>query len=275
MSDSLHAPIFIVGAPRTGTSILGRIMSSHPALSYSNEPRFVWRYGNDRKSDVLQADSLNANIEQHIRKHFSNVVESGTGKRLLEKHPSNSLRMQFVHKIFPDAQFVHIKRDGQGVSYERIDSGQNILVQRLGEMAARQLPFYSMEILQRLVPGELLGSPHWGPRLPGMKQLVKELPLLSICALQWRACVEMAATYGRKALRNDQYMEIELANLTENRLIQLLSDLQLEQSDEVLGFFRANFKSTPAKTKDELFSKGELELIDPHVNAVNSYLQAN
>jgi len=285
MTDPLNNPIFVIGAPRSGTSILGRILSSHPSLCYSNEPRFVWRYGNDEKSDALLPCHLNTGIRDHIRDHFSTVVEQGDGTRLLEKHPSNSLRMAFINEIFPDAVFVHVIRDGyesiasikrywenraEGLNHRREGTNESILSQRFCEMAWRQFPYYLGEFVQRVAPQSLSGRRLWGPRLPGMKSLVHELPLLTVCALQWRACVEMATQYGRNSVDSSRYIELGLDQLSERVVTDLLGRLKLSDAEAtVLGYFDSEFDAAPRPSAEQLFSPEELALVEPHVTAVS------
>ena len=105
-------PIIILGAPRAGTSLLGRLLETHPELEHVKEPRFVWRYGNDSRSDMLPAIAARPEVIAHINAYFDRHIAERDGARLVEKTPSNSLRVPFIEKVFPDAQYVHIMRNG-------------------------------------------------------------------------------------------------------------------------------------------------------------------
>ena len=68
------------------------------------------------------------------------------------------------------------------------------LRQRLKEVQLRRLPHYAREAARRFAPKALtpmVGPNVWGPRLPGIEGLLKDLELLEVCALQWRTCVEL------------------------------------------------------------------------------------
>ena len=91
--ELLQSPIFILGAPRSGTAILADVLRSHPDLAYVREPRFIWRHGNDGKSDLLQPADARPEVIAHIRASFAGLVRSQGRSRLLEKLPSNSLRI--------------------------------------------------------------------------------------------------------------------------------------------------------------------------------------
>lgn len=78
----MKTPIIILGAPRSGTSVLARILSQHADLAYSNEPRLIWRYGNDRCSDMLNAGHARQKVIQYIRRKFSHRVDAAGKLRL-------------------------------------------------------------------------------------------------------------------------------------------------------------------------------------------------
>ena len=111
-NTSLHQPIVVIGAPRSGTTFLGQLLRAHPAVCYLEEPRLTWRYGNDRKSDMLRPDDARPAVCRYIRETFSKRVETSGKQRLAEKTPSNALRMGFVDRVLPGCRFVHITRHG-------------------------------------------------------------------------------------------------------------------------------------------------------------------
>lgn len=257
----LDRPVFVLGAPRAGTSVLGRLLEAHPGFLHVKEPRFVWRYGNDRLSDALPASAARPDVVQHISGYFQQRLSDHPGKRLLEKTPSNSLRVPFIEAIFPDAQYIHITRNGydaalsihwywqnftKGLGQGRRGSKESILRQRLQEMHPRQIPFYVSEFLGRLVPRpEGVPRTLWGPRLPGMRQMVKEMDLLEVAALQWRTCVERARIDGA-ALGPDRYFELRLEDLNEGKLQQIFDFLNVDYAPEAQSFFNQEF--TPSMT---------------------------
>lgn len=251
IASELVRPIVIVGAPRSGTTLLGQLLGSHPALAHLEEPRLTWRYGNDRKGDWLTPADARPEVCGYIRGRFANAVRAGGKQRLIEKTPSNSLRMGFVENVLPGCQFIHIIRDGveSSLAIRRFWSeharGMNRakLLQRLKEIKLRQAPYYAREFIRRIMPKPLAGmvnQPVWGPRIPGIDALVKELDLIEVCALQWRTCVEAARHYGR-TLPADRYMECRLEEMSAERLKSILDYCNLEVSPQVWEAFERNF----------------------------------
>jgi hypothetical protein len=117
------------------------------------------------------------------------------------------------------------------------------LRKRTSEISLRRLPFYAREALYRLAPKSIargLGQNIWGPRLPGIDGLVRDLELLDVCALQWRMCAETAIHFGRR-LPPDRYMEISLENLSPEVFRQVLVFCELDDTEEMLRAFDRNY----------------------------------
>lgn len=258
MATALERPVIVLGAPRAGTSILGRILQQHPAFVHVKEPRLIWRYGNDGRSDQLSLEHARPEVVRYIRERFGRLVTKAGGGRLLEKTPSNSLRVAFVNAVFPDAQFVHITRNGfeSALSIRefwlnrtasvtggtRIDADESILMERLREIRPRQIPYYAWEFFSRLLPNSS-GSPAalWGPRLPGLAAMVRDMPLIEVAAMQWRQCVELARQDGAY-LGPERYMEIRLENLNSSNASDVLGFLGLEMDEAVSDYMRREFR---------------------------------
>lgn len=268
MNLSLDRPVVILGAPRCGTSILGRLLQAHPDFVHAREPRLVWRYGNDGYSDQLLAHQATPRIISHIKHYFAKLILKESGTRLLEKTPSNSLRVQFVDRVFPDAIYVHITRNGfdavpsihsfwlnnsSGIINSRIGDGRSILLQRLNEMSVRQAPYYTKEFIHRaLFKGAGKSSRLWGPRLPGLAEMVRDMSILEVSAMQWRQCTELACHDGR-LIGQERYMEIRLEELNLSKLEAILEHAGLTMHSAVEEAYNKEFDNQASqKRRNEL-----------------------
>ena len=270
----LENPVVIVGAPRSGTTIMGRFLEPHPMLHSALEPRLVWRYGNDGKSDMLRPEDARPDVVRYIRRTFAKQVRDAGKTRLLEKTPSNALRLGFVDRVFSDCKYVHIMRNGLdsvlSIRSFWIKSAHGIkgvepgrLGQRLREVGVRRLPMYAAEALRRFMPGpgkKLIGRNVWGPRIPGIRGLMKELDLLEVCCLQWRMCVESACLYGR-ALPSDRYLEIRLEDLSPKLLADVLAFAKLDDDPAVWEKFNREFDPSLAGARKSTATPQEIETI--------------
>lgn len=251
---ALDRPIIIVGAPRSGTTILSKMLQAHHAVVYLEEARLIWRYGNDRKSDMFRPEDARPSVCRHIRRQLVDVSRASGRSRLVEKTPANSLRMAFVDRVLPDAKFIHIIRHGvdsilsirqfwanHAYGLKGIQKGR--VSQRLKEVRVTRLPLYAQEVARRLLPKSmagLLGHAVWGPRIPGIQSLIRDLDPLEVCALQWRMCVELACQYGR-SLPSNRYFECRLEHLTGAKMHEILAFSELDEDAAIGGFFAREF----------------------------------
>lgn len=270
-SRELDRPIIVLGPPRCGTTLMGRILGHHDVFYSAVEPRLVWKYGNDLKSDMLNSSDARPNVVRYIRAEFARQVRAAGRQRLLEKTPSNALRPAFVHTIMPEARFIHIMRHGLdsvpsirrmwlGYSHgvRGIEKGR--VLQRLREVGLRRMPFYALEATRRLIPGQLMGLNAWGPRLPGIRSLRRELDLLAVCALQWRTCVETTRHFGN-ALPPDRYIEIKLEELDVATMERVIAFTGVDDGTPILdAFLRIYDVQRPGSGRDQL-SGSERDLL--------------
>lgn len=252
VETALARPVIIVGSPRSGTATIAGLLRSHPEVAYLREPRLVWRFGNDDRSDVLEATDARPEVRAHIRATFAAMVRDQGGSRMVEKTPSNSLRIPFVDAVLPDCRIVHVIRDGPdaivAIRRKWLETPHGVATPRqkdrvrrhLREVGWRRLPRYVKEASRQLLPGSLepvLGRRTWGPRIPGIDALVRELDLLDVCALQWRMCVERACYYGRR-LGPDRYLEVRLEEMTADTAKEIAVFCELDHPAVVEGFSR-------------------------------------
>lgn len=284
---TIKNPLFIIGSPRSGTTILGRILGNHPELIEVREPRLIWKYGNDHKSDLLTEKDLTPKIKARIRAKLAEKAPAEEGLRLLDKSPNNALRIPFILSIFPDAQFIHIMRNGydaalsirsfwenktSGLDYKRVETGESILQQRLKEMHWTQVPYYAGEFCDRFLSkvGFNRQVP-WGTRIPGLNELTKELSTLEIGALQWRYSVEMACYEGRKLPKN-VYIEVRLKELSHEKIDELLKFSRLGSADEIKTYFDNTFMQKRVKQKRDDSNEAELEKIRKWIEPTSEFL---
>jgi len=117
--------VFLIGCGRSGTTILGNILSQHPQISYFFEPYHLWA-AIDPQTDVLnlyhsgEASLLmNASdVSNTSRDRFNKLFQPQLPNQLvLEKTPLNALRLGYLKAIAPEAKFIHLVRDGVDVSH--------------------------------------------------------------------------------------------------------------------------------------------------------------
>lgn len=113
-------PIFIVGLPRTGTTLTERIIASHSAVESADETYFM-QLAIRRSSELKSRDEMNPAIIEDasskdislIAKAYLDAVDYRLGDRpfFIDKFPLNFLYLGFIAKAFPDAHIIHLRRN--------------------------------------------------------------------------------------------------------------------------------------------------------------------
>lgn len=113
----LDRPIFVIGAPRSGTSMLYAIVRRSSRLAHwPGEAHEVWEADfhpalRGWSSNALTATEAGGDEAADIKRSF--FLVTGRSKRLIDKTPRNALRVGFIDSLFPDARYVFLKRDGR------------------------------------------------------------------------------------------------------------------------------------------------------------------
>jgi len=117
--------IFIIGVPRSGTTLLQKILEAHSKLFAIHNETAVFSYKNYfsgnfnpfglekslNKSLLLEAKNNVDYFDKCVR-YLMNKPEN-KGQIFVEKTPQHIQRLDTLVKAFPNAKFVHIVRDGR------------------------------------------------------------------------------------------------------------------------------------------------------------------
>ena len=113
-------PIFIVGMPRSGTTLTEQILSSHPEVFGAGERTFIGalverldKVGRQKGGYPACLGSLPEHVlRREARAYLDEVREqAGPAARITDKMPHNFLYLALVSLLFPNARVVHCRRD--------------------------------------------------------------------------------------------------------------------------------------------------------------------
>lgn len=117
-SETSKTPVFIVGLPRTGTTLVERIVSSHSHVESIGETLVfenLLRDGRGRVGDVNTKDLRKAakqNPRVLARDYMSGVEYLfGDKPMFIEKYTYNFLHLGLIARAFPDARLIHLQRN--------------------------------------------------------------------------------------------------------------------------------------------------------------------
>jgi hypothetical protein len=246
MGRQLRGSVHIIGYPRSGTTLLGRILARHERLRYLSEPRYIWTIGNGYRShDQLDANDLSPRIARKIDAAFHRYLEDAADKWLLEKTPSNCLRIPFICALYPDARFIHLIRDGRDVvksQYQRENAPKTrYLKKRIPRIPISQWPGHLPAFFRSVVRPMVLRKrvTWWGPRPPGWRHMLKLPPHVRI-ARQWEACMKITLA-GFQSANPQHVLEIryeELLQDSEKIVDNILQFLNLNPSEAIRNYMR-------------------------------------
>jgi len=196
-------PIFIVGLPRSGSTVVERILASHSALSSAGELDCFAR----ALVDAAERKSGGAHLPRERLVGLSATLDfaalggdylgraraaSGVAGRFIDKMPLNYLYCGLIRRALPRAKIIHVTRNpmAQGYAmYKTLFKDGYPFSYDLGEIAQYYLAY------RRLMQ-------HWPTTMPGSihevsyesliaDQRAETRKLLEYCGLEWEdACVE-------------------------------------------------------------------------------------
>lgn len=113
-------PIFVVGMPRTGTTLVERIISSHSKILSAGEPRTLGltlkRLSGSGTKQIIDADTVEKGLKISPALLASTYID--TLKQLaiqapfiVDKTPLNFLYIGFIHRALPNAKIICVRRN--------------------------------------------------------------------------------------------------------------------------------------------------------------------
>ncbi|WP_449427338.1 sulfotransferase [Rhodanobacter umsongensis] len=112
--DTRNSPVFIVGFPRSGTTLLEQMLDAHPGLQSMDENPFFNRLADKLRNhhpDILSnLDLLQQRDCDELRKSYllmvSETIQRRWSAQLVDKNPLNMMWVPLIHRLFPEAKFI-------------------------------------------------------------------------------------------------------------------------------------------------------------------------
>ena len=132
-------PVFIVGMPRSGTTLTEQILASHPDAFGCGELRFWHTARVDYESSALRGAEGRDAIPAAADKYLSLLASfSADAARVIDKMPANFMNLGLIHAAFPHARILHMRRNplDTGLSiYFQIFSNTHLYANDLEDIA--------------------------------------------------------------------------------------------------------------------------------------------
>ncbi|MBS0417171.1 MAG: sulfotransferase [Proteobacteria bacterium] len=101
-ASDAEEPVFIIGMPRSGTSLAEQILASHPAASGAGEVIF-WE-----RAFELVSQGARVNLAQDYLHRLH--ARAPSALRITDKMPANFFYVGLIHSVFPRARIIHMQR---------------------------------------------------------------------------------------------------------------------------------------------------------------------
>ncbi len=115
-----ETPVFIVGMPRSGTSLVEQILAAHPDVVAFGELLDIWdaarRLSRDSRTQYMTSqfmDAVSVNMLDDAAKRYTARFRSGArgATRVTDKLPTNFLNVGLIAQMLPGARVIHCVRD--------------------------------------------------------------------------------------------------------------------------------------------------------------------
>lgn len=112
--EAPQSPVFIVGFPRSGTTLLEQMLDAHPRFqSMDEQPLFnilsdrLGRHGVEMPQDLHQLSQRDCDeLRKDYWKLVCEKVPRNWNAQMVDKNPLNMLWLPMIHRLFPAAKFI-------------------------------------------------------------------------------------------------------------------------------------------------------------------------
>ena len=264
-------PVFIVGAPRSGSTLLFNILSKAPNIwtiggeshqIYGHFPHLAMENSHFDSGSLgkKHADKKTANA---IRALYAASIYNREGEKFidrakkestilfLEKTPRNALNIPFLKTIYPSARFIYLYRDAKENVSSIIETWQK--GRETGQFVTyRDLPDWPLGYWCLLLPR------HW--------RSMKHKSIAEIACFQWQSCNEIIIDELKK-LPDRKWISISYNDVVENTeqsINRLCSFLGCEVDNTFDNFLRSELplsETVVTKPKSNKWKRHEKEII--------------
>lgn len=255
----LNKPIFITGLGRSGTTILGVILSLHKDAGFLNEPKAIWKLidaRHDINGDYIQSGGQfhlsKPDVTDTARKNayrlFSRYLKITNSTRLVDKYPELIFRTDYLLNLFPDAKIVFITRNGTDATHS-ID----LWSKRLGVKKNNSTEDWwgRNDIKWQYLRNQIINV---DPYYKDTRNIATEqLDHLNRAALEW--IITMREGLKQKTIHNDSIYQIKYEDLSTEKssaIIKLLNWCELNHDKSVLEYAEETLFSNPPKPQPQL-----------------------
>lgn len=199
------APIFIVGMPRSGTSLVEQILSKHPQVHAGGELKLLTAAlyrclrADFRRTPVQSATRLRDDELRLIAARYLADIQALAPQApfVTDKMPANFVHLGLIHVLYPQARVIHCYRDARDncVSlHTTLFNSGHAYTSDLTELGEYYRGYYElMRHWRSVLPAETLLDMRYEDLVEDTQDQVRQL--LAHCRLNWDpACLDFSAS---------------------------------------------------------------------------------
>jgi tetratricopeptide (TPR) repeat protein len=117
LGDPSSLPVFIVGMPRSGTTLVEQTLASHPAVFGGGErpemSRMITRINAERAGGMTASDGMTGEALRRMGAEYVSALRALApgAARITDKMPGNFQNLGLIRLILPNARIIHLVRD--------------------------------------------------------------------------------------------------------------------------------------------------------------------
>jgi hypothetical protein len=260
---SPREPVFILGSPRSGTTLVFEILDRSPRLaSLKAESHLLWEMFHGLRQAHWRSHEVGPDAVTGRERRVLNwaIDRVSLGRRYLDKAPRNCFRATYLHALFPDAWFIHLKRDGRASVSSLITGWRapGMMFPGTRMPAPLSIHGYTGTTWKFIVP-------------PGWEAYATGKTLAEVCAFQWVAA-NQAILDARERIGDGHWIELSyeaFVDAPQEETMRLLDRIGLPADPEVVAYAgdldhhvtKAVTPPSPDKWRSE--NPGEIEQVMP------------
>jgi hypothetical protein len=211
LKPAMPDPVFVLGCSRSGTTVTYETLAASPAfLSLGVEIPEFWNglYGPLNNGWLSEAAGSEQAKPEHRRAALRYFYERLGVGQVLDKTCINTLRVPYLHALFPKARYVFIQRDGRDNISSMIDGW------RLGRTdgAFHLTQFFGPFPEPVTINGGEFNE--WHFFLPPGWRNYNRASLEEVCAFQWISANRLALE-GRRLIPSENWIQLRYEDLFE------------------------------------------------------------
>ena len=198
-------PVFIVGMPRSGTSLVEQVLASHPQVFGAGELVYINR-AVDRLATTADPDNpypgcitgIDSSALERIADAYLSEVHTrcGDAARVTDKMPSNFMHLGFIELLFPRARIIHCVRDPRDAClscFFQQFSGEHPYAYDLSDLGHYYLLYEQLMQHWKQVSGLRMHEVSYEGLVTNQETETRKL--LEFCGLEWNdACLQFHRT---------------------------------------------------------------------------------